>query len=392
MASIVHSGSGPHVAYERRLARLTQADLARRAGVALGTVRKIEQGARGVSDRALGALAQALDVDVSRLLPQDEQCGHRVHEAMPALSEVLASYEMPDDGPVRALSDLQAAVEDLVAWRLGAQYVRIARTAPAVLAELCRAVASSPARLRVACLLVDACRAADAVAYKHGAVDVSARLIDVMRWAAGQADDPLVAATVAYVRTEVFFSSGAHSAGLRMLAQAVEDAPGGAAPEALAARGALHMRAAVIAGRAGDAVAADDHLGAARSLADRVPEQIYRGTAFGPDSVRIHEMSVAVSLGGEHLGRVVCGVREWAPPRALPAERRSGYYIELGRAQLWTGRPNEAFESLRTARRIAPQHVREHRWVREDAARLRRLKRGDAETLSSFAEWCHALP
>ncbi|MEV6997521.1 hypothetical protein AB0N62_07435 [Streptomyces sp. NPDC093982] len=42
------------------------------------------------------------------------------------------------------------------------------------------------------------------------------------------------------------------------------------------------------------------------------------------------------------------------------------------------------------ARRIAPQHTREHPWVREDAATLRRLKRTDSESLTNFAEWCAA--
>lgn len=150
------------------------------------------------------------------------------------------------------------------------------------------------------------------------------------------------------------------------------------------------MRAAVLAGRAADGTAADVHLDDARALGGQVPEGISHGTAFGPDSVRVHEVSVAVSHGDGRLARALTLAREWKPPQELPAERRSGFYIELGRAQLWSGRPDAAFESLKVARRIAPQHTREHRWVREDAATLRRLKRADAESLSSFAEWCHA--
>ncbi|MER7152712.1 hypothetical protein [Streptomyces lydicus] len=158
----------------------------------------------------------------------------------------------------------------------------------------------------------------------------------------------------------------------------------------IAARGALHMRAAVIAGRARDTGATALHFGAARALGSRVDEGVYAGTAFGRDSVRIHEVSVAVSLGDGQVGRALELAREWTPPGYLPAERRSGFYIELARAQLWSGSPDAAFESLKTARRIAPQHVREHRWVREDAGTLRRLKRSDAASLSAFAEWCHA--
>ncbi|MCZ1006315.1 helix-turn-helix domain-containing protein [Streptomyces lydicus] len=392
MPSIVYRGVGPRIAYERRIAGLTQAELARAAGTGLGTIRKIERGERGVSDAVLDAIADALDIDPARLLPDKERPDDRVHRAMPGLSSVLATHDVPGDGPYRSLPALAEAVAAVVAWRLGAQYVRVARAAPDLLAELCRALpeATPGDRPAVARMLVDACRAADAVAYKYGARDLSARLIDLMRWAARQADDPLVDATTAYVRTETFFAAKAHAAGLRALELAADQAPKSSGAEGVAARGALHMRAAVIAGRAGDGDSAETHLDAARVLGDQIPESVYRGTAFGPDSVRIHEVSVAVSLGDGHLGRALKVAREWAPPRDLPAERRSGFYIELGRAQLWSGRADAAFESLKVARRIAPQHAREHRWVREDAATLRRLKRADAESLSNFAEWCHA--
>lgn len=392
MPSIVYRGVGPCIAYERRIAGLTQAELARTAGTALGTIRKIERGERGVSDAVLDAIADALDLDPARLLPDKERPDDRVHRAMPGLSSVLATYDVPEDGPFRPLPALAEAVASVVAWRLGAQYVRVARTVPDLLAELFRALegAAPSGRAAVARLVVDACRAADAVAYKYGARDLSARLIDLMRWAAQQVNDPVVDATTAYVRTETFFAAKAHAAGLRALEIAADQALASSAPEAVAARGALHMRAAVIAGRAGDGDSAGMHLDAARVLGDQLSEGVYSGTAFGPDSVRIHEVSVAVSLGDDHLGRALQLAREWAPPPDLPAERRSGFYIELGRAQLWSGRPGAAFESLKVARRVAPQHAREHRWVREDAATLRRLKRADAEPLSKFAEWCHA--
>lgn len=83
----------------------------------------------------------------------------------------------------------------------------------------------------------------------------------------------------------------------------------------------------------------------------------------------------------------------WAstPAEHLSAERQSGFWIELARAQLWAGLADDSFESLKVARLIAPQHTREHPWVAETAATLRRLKRADAETLTNFAEWAGAI-
>ncbi|WP_234367376.1 MULTISPECIES: helix-turn-helix domain-containing protein [Streptomyces] len=372
--------------------KLTQRQLAEAACVALGTIRKIERGERGVTDATLDAIADALGVDPARLRTDRAPVHTRVHDALPALSAAIAAYDMPEDGPVRPLDELQEAVESAAERRLAAQYTQIALELPDLITELARAYQVAPPDewAAVVGFLVSACRSADAVAYKFGARDLSARLIDVMRWAAPAAVDPVLSASVAYVRTETFFAARAYSSGLKALHQALDAAPAPDRPSEIAARGSLHMRAAVIAGRARDTSTAMNHLNEARTLGDRVSEDVYCGTAFGPDSVRAHEMSVAVSLGDEHVSRALKVAEEWKPPKALPAERRSGFYIELARAQLWSGLADDAFESLKVARNIAPQHTREHPWVREDAATLRRLKRADSESLSSFAEWCAA--
>ncbi|MBT2491314.1 helix-turn-helix transcriptional regulator [Streptomyces sp. ISL-96] len=384
---------GHRIATARRAHRMTQDDLARAAFVSLSMLRKIEQGSRLPSDDTLDAIAAALAMDPSRLLAGHSRTDSRVHDALPALSAAIATYDLPDDGPTRPLVELHTAVANAVAWRLAAQYVQIAHNIPGLLAELSRAYHDAPIghRPELAALLVTAYRSADAVAYKFGSYDLSARLVELMRWAAPQTENALLEASTAYVRSETFFAARAHGPGLCALEQAVDAAPRPDTPQTAAARGTLHMRAAVIAGRAGNAGAADVHLGEARRLGDLVPEGIYVGTAFGPSSVRIHEVSVAVSLGSDHLQRALAIAREWAPPPSLPSERRSGFYIELARAQLWAGAADDSFESLKVARRIAPQHTREHPWAREDAATLRRLKRADGESLTSFAEWIGAI-
>lgn len=384
---------GHRIAATRRARRLTQPQLADTAHLSLSMLRKIEQGSRFPSDDTLDALATALGTDASRLLTGHAHHDNRVRDALPALSAAIAAYDIPTDGPIRPLSELAIDVSNAVNWRLGAQYLRIAQHLPALLDELARALLTAPAsnQAQVAGLLVSAYRAADAVAYKYGARDLSARLVDLMRWAAAHTENDLIHASVAYVRTETFFAARAHTSGLHHLEQAIDATPPARTTQDIAARGALHMRAAVIAGRAGSPTAADMHLDQARALGDRVPEGVYLGTAFGPDSVRIHEVAVAVSLGSDHVSRALDVASEWKPPATMPAERRSGFYIELARAQLWAGMADDSFESLKVARRIAPQHTREHPWAREDAATLRRLKRADAESLTHFAEWIGAV-
>lgn len=389
MSSNPMRGVGQRVATARRARHLTQTELATAAQISYSMLRAIERGGRYPSDDTLDAIAAALALDPARLLAEGGRSGGRVRAAMPALSAVLAAYDVPDDRPARPIGELAAAVHEATNWRLGAQYVRLAETLPNLIADLGTAFHATRGgdQVHAARLLVAAYRSADAVAYKFGHRDLSARLVELMRWAGPRTESRLLDAATAYVRTETFFAARAHAAGLRVLETAIDNAPPAADVAAAAARGALHMRAAVIAGRAADTAAAWAHLDDANRLAHQVPEGVYHGTAFGPASVRIHEVSVAVSLGDGGVQRALDVARQWAPPRDLPSERRSGFYIELSRAQLWSGRRSDAFESLRVARRIAPQHTREHPWTREVTEKLLRLTRADREGLNPFAEW-----
>ncbi|MGW0864473.1 helix-turn-helix domain-containing protein [Streptomyces sp. NPDC002611] len=384
---------GRRIATIRRARRMTQADLARAAFVSLATVKAVERGARSPSDDTLDSIAAALSVDPSHIVTGSTRTDSRVHAAIPAVSAAIAAYDIPADAAPRPLHELSEAIDALVQWRLDAQYARIAEQAPQLLASTLTALHHSRGanRLRAAQLLAVTARSADAVAYKFGHRDLSARLVELLRWAALQTDNRIAQTTAAYVRTETFFAARAHAQGLATLEQAIDASPSPLDRPSTAARGALHMRAAVIAGRAGDADAAGLHLADARRLGDTLPEDAYDGTAFGPDSVRAHEVSVAVSLGQDHVHRALVVAEEWTPPESLPAERQSGFWIELARAQVWAGRPDDAFESLKVARFIAPQHTREHPWAREAAATVRRLKRADAESLTSFADWIGAI-
>ncbi|MEV6513525.1 helix-turn-helix transcriptional regulator [Streptomyces sp. NPDC051642] len=68
MTVFTSDGVGGRIAYYRSVVRpkMTQRQLADAACVALGTIRKIERGERGVTDATLEAIAQALGVDPTR--------------------------------------------------------------------------------------------------------------------------------------------------------------------------------------------------------------------------------------------------------------------------------------------------------------------------------------
>ncbi|WP_030460157.1 helix-turn-helix transcriptional regulator [Kitasatospora sp. NRRL B-11411] len=385
---------GYRVAAARAAVGLTRRELYEASGVSVSMIRAVEGGTRVPSDTVLDALARALRTTPEHLAAGPGRTDSRVHRAIPALQAAIAAHDLPEDGPVRPLRELAAAVEEMTEARVNSQYSRLAEAVTPLIEELFRAVdqAVGAARQRAARLLALAVRSADAAAYKYGYRDLSGRLIELMRWAASLAEDPALTAAAAYVRTETFFAADRPAAGLRALQRAADQMPAPTTVPLAAAAAALQMRAAVVAGRAVDADSARLHLAEAERLVRDVPERLYDGTAVGAASMRIHRLAVAVELADPtELGRTVAEAGRWVPPRNLPAERRSHYYIDLSRAQMALGRPQHARESLLVARRTAPQHVREHGQVRTELATLVRLTRGRDEEVLSMARWAKAV-
>ncbi|GAA2829845.1 hypothetical protein GCM10010505_62270 [Kitasatospora aburaviensis] len=357
-------------------------------------IHKVGTAERKPSGQVLEALARVLHTTPEYLLGGPVRTDSGVHHAIPGLQRVIAAYDLPEDGQVRTLPKLAAAVDLAVEDRLQSRYTRLAEQTPALLAELFRAVDQARGREheQAAYLLALALRSADSVAYKYGYRDLSARLVELMRWAASLASDPALTAAAAYVRMETFFAADQLGPGLRSLRAAIDQLPAPSSEPLAAAGAALHMRAAVTAGRLRLPNEARAHLREAELLAHRVRERVYDGTAVGPDSLEIHRLSVAVELGDPaDLRAAVDAADRWSPPHEMPAERRSHYYIDLGRAQVQLGRPHHAAEALLVARQIAPQHVREHGQVRTELATMVRLTRGRDDQVLALARWAKAV-
>lgn len=383
---------GSQIAAVRTGRHMTQRQLADAAAVSLSMVRKIEQGSRRASDDVLIALSNALEIPPEHLTGGSRTLtASRVHSAIPNLRTAVANYDLPDGGPLTSLADLRLRVKKATEQRLASQYAQLAGDLPSLLRDGTRALHTGSPRQKneIAKLLTMAYRAADAIASKYGYDDLSDRIIEVMRWASGHSDDALLHASVAYVRTETFFANNDLASGLRRLELAIDASPAPSTLCAKAVRGALHMRASVVAGALRDPATAAMHIAEAYELARHVPDGVYLGTAFGSSSVHIHEVSTAVELGqGE---RALSAAREWAPPSDLPAERRSHYYIDIAQAQLWQGLRSDAFESLQLSRRIAPQHTRENPRVRDTLAALLRQHVCAPDALVSYADWARAV-
>jgi hypothetical protein len=301
----------------------------------------------------------------------------------------MKAYDIPPE-PLPGtppLPELDRLTRTATTWRLASQYAKLAELLPGLITSLTAAAFSGSGREREQAfrLLAFAYRAADAIADKHGQHDMSARATDLVRWAAARSADRVLDSMGAYVRAEIFFNGQHARKGLRMLDAAAGPMPPAGSTAAIAAHGALHMRAAVLAARAGMPEEAADRLAEASAAAQHLPDGIYHGTAFGPGSIRIHELALAVE--SHQIGHAVKLSSDWQPPLSLPAERRSHFYIEAARAHCWAGNREPAVTALWQARRAAPQHTRYNPAVSEAVTELIQRSRKPCPRLLQFASW-----
>jgi hypothetical protein len=125
------------------------------------------------------------------------------------------------------------------------------------------------------------------------------------------------------------------------------------------------------------------HLTEARSMADRVDiEGIWEGTAFGPASVRAHEVSTAVELNTPQ--KALAAAAGWVPPDSLPAERRSHFFVDVARAQLALGEHDSVLRTLQKAHTIAPQNIQVDQHVQETLAALADTGAANAAAAAGF--------
>jgi hypothetical protein len=377
---------GQRIADARKLHRMTQEQLARRCAISVSLLRKIEQGSRPATPSAWQAISRTLRLGEAGP-GHSSSAGGRVAAAIPQIRSVADCYDLPEDGPVASLPALRAAVDQVTAWRLQARYTSLAAAFPQLLADLTRTAHGCTVQDQETAfgLLAIGYRAADALCDKFGYPDLSARTIELMRWAAARSADPVLEAVAAYVRAETFFTSQRPAMGLGILEAAAAPLLKNGSRESLAVYGSLHMRAAVLAACAGMSQTTASHLAEARDIARRVPDATYRGTAFGPSSVRIHEIAAAAETGDSTA--MLRAADGWQPPPAVPAERRSHFYIELARAHLWAGHHADALAALQAARQIAPQHTRHSPRVHQTARTLIRQQRHPGAALTRFAGW-----
>jgi len=251
---------------------------------------------------------------------------------------------------------------------------------------------SSPDNHEGYALLALTYAAAMQVVYKLGYADLATLTTERVEWAATRSEDELAVAAANFYRAGELIATFEWDAARGYLETArdrIEYRLGDDVGKAM--YGQLHLKSGLAAARAGDPAATDAHIAEAADLASQIGE--FRNDydlSFNRHNVNIWSVGLAVELmdGTKAVDRA----HSMVIPRGVSTERVGHHFIDLARGYLLHGDKNKAFESLLTARRIAPQQTKFHPQVIETARMLARSERRRSDTLSNFINWLDLIP
>lgn len=391
MPAVDDDHTGTRIREQRKLARLTQRELAERIPYSYSLLNQVECGAKPAGIDFIAAVARALRIDVTTLTGQPyvtELQQDRLAALVRPIREALDLYDLgaAPQVTVRPAGQLIAAANDLCQTVRNTRLRNAATALPGVIAELTTAAWRTPTT-ELWQALASTYRTAHDVAVKLGYYDLSSVALDRMDWAAARASDPLLAAVRQYMRALTYFREGEYSIGLRLIGagHGLLD-PADQSRAAIAVTGQLHLGASVIAARAHDTAAVADHLAAATACARRTGDASdIHWLSFGPANVALHRMSAAVEM--RQYGDALTQAKAIRLPATLATSRRAHFLVDRARSEMETGRTEAALGTLVEARRAAPEQTRYHPGARETISGLVHAARRTPDTLNHMAAW-----
>jgi transcriptional regulator with XRE-family HTH domain len=391
MPNLDDDHTGTRIREQRRLARLTQRQLADRLPYSYSLLNQVECGARPATADFVAAAAHALKVDVTVLTGQPyvtELQRDRLAELVRPIREALDLYDLGTnpDLRVRPATALVAEADRLCAEVRATHLRNAARALPGAIAELTHTAWATPST-NLWQALASMYRTAHDISVKLGYYDLSAVALDRMAWAAERASDPCLGAVRQYMRALVYFREGEYTIGQRLIASGHGIvAQSEETREALAVTGQLHLGASVICARADDTAGVKEHIAEAGDIAKRTGDasDVY-WMSFGPANVRLHRMSAAVEMG--QFDDALKLARKMRLPVHLATSRRAHFLIDRARTEMETGHAAAALDHLLDARKCAPEQTRYHPGARETIRGLVHLSRRTPDTLNHMAAW-----
>ncbi|MEU7178701.1 MULTISPECIES: helix-turn-helix domain-containing protein [Streptomyces] len=382
--------TGARVARLRVLRHLTQQGLAEKAHVSCSLISKVEQGAAPATPAFIGAVARALSVPTTDLTGQpyiDELQADQIDSLIQPIREALDVYDLGADPDIRPrqLADIAADAEGLCAAIRKTNLKRAAAALPALIHEATTAAHLAPSD-DMWRTLASLYRTSYDVATKLGYVDLATTSLDRVEWAAERASDAVLGSLRQYLRGLAYLRAAQYKTGNRLLKVGlteVKQAEPGLARDVVT--GQLHLGAAILAARDSRANDVEGHLSEAQRIADRTGavERVL-WCSFGPANVQLHRVAAFTEM--DQYGEAVAAARD-VRLDTLPPSRVGHHYADLARAQMWSGKAEAAYTTLKKARQAAPQQTRYSPVVRQTMEDLTSHYRSVPDSFSNFAHW-----
>ncbi len=346
---------GARVAQLRKTRGLTQAALARRAGISVSLLSKIEVGDRTLTPAITVAIARALQMSLDALHGETEIAEDQ-SELLADLRTAVRRYDIPDQTSVPEPARLRAEVNQAIALKSQADMAGLLRILPDLLTRAttyAHAAGSPPGWA----LLAEVYYVTYWLAAQHRWMDLVEIAPIRQAWAAGRQPLPTVAAIAN--RAGAFLQRGDFAGGLAVVDRGViaaETALTG--PERTFATGRLHLTGMTLAGRLGERAQTQQHMHAARTAAEQFPHDLrLQVMLFGPARTTTDVLATEGDLGRP---RNVIRISEelFRTDTGLPANRICSSHISTARAHLDLGDRDSAHTSLLRAWHTAPQRAK----------------------------------
>ena len=360
----------------RRLADLTQEELAERSGVSVDVIRQLEQG-RKHSARlpTLHALANGLGVELTTLLgdppavaSSGENDGPRFVAVRRAIMPTLWGPPADPAGPDFSLDRLREQIADAWTQYHAAEFDAVMKALPDLISDARSATASGSDDDRAAAFaaLGKALQLGGHVAVRMGKTDLALASLERAIGAAAQSSDPLLVPMIVNSVAWTYQRQGRLDDALSIAlhaADTIEKAGRTDTADGLKVWGALTMSAATSAARSSDYEHAAAMMAKAEKEAARV-STLPAGSdhrmisVFSPSSVRIERVRLAVQYGHpEDALKLAKGMRL---SKDTPPSWRTWLLLDVARAHTDLGDAPGAVKTLESLRRVAPTWMQHH--------------------------------
>lgn len=359
--------AGENIAVLRKARGIGQAKLARRMGVTVSYLIKIETGTRPATPVVVAGAAKALHVTTARIYGQPFSDPSEQADLLNELRGAVRRHTIPkEDTPPQ--DELAVGLKRAALLRAETKYLELLRELPRLLGQATATALDSDGDAVAWGQVSDLYGCAYAVAHRLAQPDLADMIVSRQQWAAQRTWNPAAEAAAAWNEAGTYQSAGQYDDGLAIVERAISHFEGARTngPESVIVLGSLHLRGVVLASRHRDKNATEAHLRHAKLLASQLPgDQLVHNLTFGEGNTALYELAAHIELDLPNKAVQMATPLVDRPPAGLKPNRVGRFLIDLSRARLATKDLDGAEDALKRAFTVSPQMAEIHPMSRE---------------------------